>query len=146
MVVPRPGSLSTRMWPPLRSATARASALLPEAWGIDVFTDVDVEPDPQGLARVRSPARCFPHPEFRRRNSAEPYDLTVYQVGNSTARTYMLEYVIEHPGLLVLHDGVVHPARIDAATAAGAMPEYRKIAESCRGHGRDRQHREAGRV
>ena len=106
--------------------------LLPEAWHIDVFTDVDVAPDPVGLGRATGPAPCFPHTEFRSRNSVEPYDLTVYQVGNSSARTYMLEYVTEHPGLLVLHDGIVHPARIDAATAAAAIPQYRDIVGRCR--------------
>lgn len=122
---------------PIRSGISAYLAdllpLLPEAWDIDVFTDAGIEPEPQGLARAAAPAPCFPHSEFRRRHADEPYDLTVYQVGNSTARTYMLDYVIEHPGLLVLRDGVVHPARIEAATAAGAMLEYRQIAESCRG-------------
>jgi len=122
---------------PIRSGISAYLAdllpLLPEVWDIDVFTDVDVEPDPRGLARVGCSAPCFPHPEFGARNAAAPYDLNIYQVGNSTVRTYMLEYVTAHPGLLVLHDGVLHPGRIDAATAAGAIQQYRKITENCRG-------------
>jgi len=105
--------------------------LLPPAWNIDVFTD------PLEVGRAELPGRgaagsCFAHTEFEHRHGHAPYDLTVYQVGNSTARTWMLDYVLRYPGLLVLHDGVLHPARVSAATAAGDLQGYRRMARACR--------------
>jgi glycosyltransferase involved in cell wall biosynthesis len=106
--------------------------LLPAPWRIDLFGDTDVEADAGRLDATRTGVMCFPHPELAARQAAEPYDLTVYQVGNSTERTWMFRYVVEHPGLLVLHDGVLHPARVEDATRRGDMAGYRRIAESCR--------------
>jgi glycosyltransferase involved in cell wall biosynthesis len=106
--------------------------LLPEAWRIDLFGDAGVEPDSRRLGAARGSTACFPHTEFVARQAAEPYDLTIYQVGNSTERTWMFRYVLEHPGLLVLHDGVLHPARVEDATRRVDMAGYRRIAESCR--------------
>ena len=107
--------------------------LLPDAWRIDLFGDAGAEPDAARLGAARGGGTgCFPHTEFAARQAAEPYDLTVYQVGNSTERTWRFRYVVEHPGLLVLHDGVLHPARVEDATRRGDMAAYRRIADSCR--------------
>ena len=107
--------------------------LLPQGWHIDVFTDAGVIADAAALSRGRrAPVDCLPHTEFAARHASEPYDLTIYQVGNSSERTYMLEYVLRHPGLLVLHDGVLHPSRVGAATAEDDLESYRRLAADCR--------------
>jgi glycosyltransferase involved in cell wall biosynthesis len=106
--------------------------LLPEAWRIDLFGDAGGEPDVRWLGTARVGGAAFPHTEFLAKQAAEPYDLTIYQAGNSTERTWMFRYVFEHPGLLVLHDGVLHPARVEDATQRVDMAGYRRIAESCR--------------
>lgn len=107
--------------------------LLPQTWSVDVFTDVGITADVDALNRGRErPVGCFPHTEFAAHQTSEPYDLTIYQVGNSSERTYMLEYVLRHPGLLVLHDGVLHPARVDAATAESDLHGYRRLVADCR--------------
>lgn len=107
--------------------------LLPQSWHIDVFTDIGVIADVATLSRGREqPVACFPHTQFAAHHSNEPYHLIIYQVGNSSERTYMLEYVLRHPGLLVLHDGVLHPSRIDAATAQSDLHPYRRLAADCR--------------
>lgn len=107
--------------------------LLPPAWSIDVFTD-PLEVGEASLPRrdASGPPACFAHTEFEHRHGHTPYELTVYQVGNSTQRTWMLDYVLRYPGLLVLHDGVLHPARVSAATAAGDLQAYRRMARVCR--------------
>ncbi len=107
--------------------------LLPEAWSVDVFTDEGVTARPEDLHRGSGkPAPCYPHTDFAARHAGEPYDLNVYQVGNTASRAYMLEYVAARPGLLVLHDGVLHASRIGAAMAAGDTAGYRRVALRCR--------------
>ena len=102
---------------------------LPAAWSIDIFIDDGVEPDEELLG---GRARCYPHGEWEERQSEQPYDLNVYQVGNNLAHAYTLPYVLDHPGLLVLHDLVVHPSRALQAVETGDIAAYREAAERCR--------------
>lgn len=46
----------------------------------------------------------------------QPYDLTVYQLGNAACHDYMWAYLFRYPGLLVLHDAQLHQARALALT------------------------------
>jgi glycosyltransferase involved in cell wall biosynthesis len=41
----------------------------------------------------------------------DPYDLTVYQLGNAACHDYMWGYLFRYPGLVVLHDAQLHQAR-----------------------------------
>lgn len=102
---------------------------LPETWSIDIFVDDDIEPDE---AELGGRARCYPHREWPGRHSDEPYELNVYQVGNNLAHAYALPYVLGQPGLLVLHDAVIHPSRALHAVESGEMDAYREAAERCR--------------
>lgn len=49
--------------------------------------------------------------DFVWRHRRQPYDLVVYQLGNSSAHDYMWAYLFRYAGLLVLHDAQVHQAR-----------------------------------
>jgi len=49
--------------------------------------------------------------EFVWRHRRQPYDLPVYQLGNSSAHDFLWGYLFHYPGLLVLHDAQVHQAR-----------------------------------
>ncbi len=49
--------------------------------------------------------------EFTWRHRRQPYDLVVYQLGNSRAHDFMWSFLFRYPGLLVLHDAQVHQAR-----------------------------------
>jgi len=102
---------------------------LREAWSIDIFVDDGVEPDEEVFA---GRARCYPHGEWPDRHADKPYDLNIYQVGNNLAHAYALPYVLQQPGLLVLHDAVVHPSRALHAVEGGDMTAYREAAERCR--------------
>ena len=49
--------------------------------------------------------------QFTWRHRRQPYDLVVYQLGNSRAHDFMWSFLFRYPGLLVLHDAQVHQAR-----------------------------------
>ena len=98
--------------PPMRSGIASyTAALLP--WlarhhYIDVFTDDQpgaLPPLPAGAAH-----RFNAH-DFVWQRTRKPYDLVVYQLGNSTLHSYMWPYLVRYPGLVVIHDGNLHEER-----------------------------------
>jgi len=96
--------------------------LLPAEWQIDVFVD-----DPTTAAPPPArPLDVHPAQQWRQRHAAHPYDLNVYQVGNSTAQAWLWPRVLEAPGLLVLHDAVLHPARVAAHLATADIKGYRR--------------------
>ncbi|HET6898813.1 MAG TPA: glycosyltransferase [Vicinamibacteria bacterium] len=82
-------------------------SLLAPRYAIDVFHD---EAAPE---RDRLPAEVglFRHSEFEGRQAAQPYDLAVHQMGNGPAHDFVWEPLVRAPGLLVLHDLVLHHAR-----------------------------------
>ena len=49
--------------------------------------------------------------DFVWRHRRQPYDLIVYQMGNSAAHDFIWAYLFRYPGLLVLHDAQLHQAR-----------------------------------
>ena len=53
-------------------------------------------------------ARAHDLPWIQRRR---PYDLIVYQFGNSSHHDYAWPYALRYPGLVVLHDTHLHHAR-----------------------------------
>src|SRR5262249_47263923 len=92
---------------PVRSGISDYSEDIVAAIARDVDVDVIVDGyrpnDADGLA----PARVRTADEFAR--SADRYDLTVYQVGNNLRHHgYMLPFVRNKPGVLVLHDYCLH--------------------------------------
>jgi glycosyltransferase involved in cell wall biosynthesis len=106
--------------PPARSGVAACTAdLLPRlraSHAIDVFVD---EP----LAR-RTPAARSAH-EFPWRHHRDPYDLAVYQLGNSSVHDYLWPYLFRFPGLVVLHDAHLHHARAAALLRQRRPAAYR---------------------
>ena len=107
-------------WPPVKSGIATCSAeLVPAlraAHEIDVFADETVA----GLATGAQSAH-----EFVWRHRERPYDLTVYQLGNSSHHDYVWPYLFRFPGLLVLHDAHLHHARAAALLTRQAADAYR---------------------
>jgi glycosyltransferase involved in cell wall biosynthesis len=107
-------------WPPIKSGIATCSAeVVPVLRGrheIDVFVDETVA--------LRASGTCSAH-EFVWRHRQSPYDLTVYQLGNSSHHDYEWPYLFRFPGLLVLHDAHLHHARAAALLTRGAADEYR---------------------
>jgi glycosyltransferase involved in cell wall biosynthesis len=106
--------------PPIRSGVAACSAALvaglrPE-YAIDVFVDEPVARVARGTHSAH---------EFVWRHRAQPYDLTVYQLGNSSHHDYAWPYVFRWPGLAVLHDAHLHHARAAALLRMSRADDYR---------------------
>ncbi|MEO7273599.1 MAG: glycosyltransferase, partial [Vicinamibacterales bacterium] len=106
--------------PPARSGVASCSRELVSALRdqhlIDVFVD---DPLVTGSADGRSAH------DFLWRHRRLPYDLTVYQVGNSSSHDYLWPYLFRFPGLAVLHDVRLHHARAAALLRRARTADYR---------------------
>lgn len=121
--------------PPVPSGIAACSAELVAALGgdhrIDVYVD---EPVAAAFAKASASAASAKATasqavrsahEFVWRHRADPYDLTVYQVGNSSHHDYLWPYLFRYPGLAVLHDAHLHHARAAALLRTKRAGDYR---------------------
>jgi hypothetical protein len=101
--------------PPARTGVAAYSAevlpLLAREHEMDVFTD---QPTPGAIDAH----------DFVWRNLRAPYDLAVYQLGNSPAHDFMWPYMTRFSGLVVLHDALLHHARAMALLGRRRAAEY----------------------
>lgn len=106
--------------PPVPSGIAACSAgLVSELRNrhqIDVYTDES--------PAARAPGTSSAH-AFVSRHRINPYDLTVYQVGNSSHHDYLWPYLFRYPGLTVLHDAHLHHARAAALLRTQRADDYR---------------------
>jgi glycosyltransferase involved in cell wall biosynthesis len=107
--------------PPAASGVADYAAdvlpLLLPRYAVDVFHD-QAAPERD---RLPAAAGVHHHSAFVARQAAQPYDLAVYQMGNGPSHDFVYEPLVRVPGLLVLHDLVLHHARgrmfLDSAEA-----------------------------
>lgn len=102
--------------PPVRSGIAANSAELVAAlagrYVIDVFADTP------------APGARSAH-DFLWLHRTRPYDLTVYQVGNSSHHNFLWPYLFRFPGLVVLHDVHLHHARAALLLTERRADQYR---------------------
>lgn len=99
---------------------AEILALLAPRHAIDLFhAQDDVDP-------ARLPPNCPIHraDSFLERHAARPYDVAVYQLGNGSAHDFLYPFLEKVPGLLVLHDLVLHHARARTFLASPAARAY----------------------
>jgi glycosyltransferase involved in cell wall biosynthesis len=83
------------------------ATLLAVRYAIDLFSDqTDVD-------RARIPAGCavYAATTFLDRHRERPYDLALYQMGNAPAHAFLYDLLPRVPGLMVLHDLVLHHSR-----------------------------------
>ena len=97
--------------PPSRTGIAAYSAEVVEALRTEHLT-IDVYPEDRAH-------------DFLWKHLKQPYDLTVYQLGNSSYHDYMWPYLFRYPGLAVLHDARLHHARGAALLRRGRVDDYR---------------------
>lgn len=102
--------------------SAEVLALLAGRHAIDVFhaqTEVD---------RARLPASVAVEPvsAFLPRHRAHPYAVAVYQMGNGPDHAFLYEPLAQVPGLLVLHDLVLHHSRARTFLDSPAALAYRR--------------------
>jgi glycosyltransferase involved in cell wall biosynthesis len=119
-------------WPPDPSGVAGRSAevttlLAARNYAIDVY--VDERRVAAGREPARPPApgeiRVLSAHDFVWRAARMPYDLAVYQVGNSHLHEHVWPYLFRWPGLAVLHDARLHHARTLALLSRGRVEDYR---------------------
>jgi glycosyltransferase involved in cell wall biosynthesis len=103
--------------PPVRTGVAAYSAEVVAALRadheIDVFTD-----HPTAGARSAH--------DFIWEHQQRPYDLPVYQLGNSSFHDYIWPYLFRYPGLTVLHDAHLHHARAAQLLRVKRSADYRE--------------------
>jgi glycosyltransferase involved in cell wall biosynthesis len=87
--------------------------LLKQQYEVDVFVE----------NRLRRNG-VYPHHDFYRRHSIRPYDLTLYQLGNSTFHEYTYGYMYHYPGATVFHDSCLHHSRAAMWVRRGYYQEY----------------------
>lgn len=106
--------------PPVRTGIAACSAELVAGLRPEHEIDVYVDHVPGRSAGEGD----SPH-EFVWRHQQRPYDLTVYQLGNSSHHDYQWPYLFRYPGLAVLHDAHLHHARAAALLRTNRAADYR---------------------
>jgi glycosyltransferase involved in cell wall biosynthesis len=112
--------------PPVRSGIASYSAEviadLRNEHHIDVYVDASSK---DGLAQLESPYRPQSAHDFVWQHHKQPYDLTIFQVGNSSYHDFLWPYLFRYPGLAVLHDAHLHHARAAALLRQKRAGHYR---------------------
>src|SRR5215207_8022974 len=118
IVQPRMLSQSFRMriawfspFPPVRTGIADCSAELAAALRARGYT---IDPYPAESAH-----------DFPWTHRQQPYDLIVYQFGNSSHHDYEWAYALRYPGLVALHDTHLHHARAAFLLREGRAADYR---------------------
>lgn len=72
---------------------------------VDLYIDEGYRP---ANADLGAHFRLLPYTRYPRRARRPAYDATLYHVGNSPAHDYILKTLEKHPGVVVLHDYVLH--------------------------------------
>ena len=98
-------------FPPVRTGIAGRSAALVAALAA---RGVSVDRYPEAAAH-----------DFPWRHRQAPYDLVVYQFGNSSHHDYAWPYALRYPGLVVLHDTRLHHARAALLLRETRAADYR---------------------
>jgi glycosyltransferase involved in cell wall biosynthesis len=99
-------------FPPVKTGIAADSAELVAALGARGCA-IDTYPE--------TAAHDFPWMHRQR-----PYDLVVYQFGNSSHHDYVWPYALRYPGLVVLHDTRLHHARAALLLRETRRDDYRR--------------------
>ena len=64
--------------------------------------------------------------DFVWRNQRAPYDLVVYQLGNASCHDFVWAYLARFPGLVVVHDPMLHHARARQLLGQRRFDDYRR--------------------
>jgi glycosyltransferase involved in cell wall biosynthesis len=78
------------------------------------------------LSRLPAGVTLLAAPELARRHRERPYDLAVYQMGNGRAHDFVYDVLSRLPGLLLLHDLVLHHARAARFLESEAVLAWRR--------------------
>ncbi len=115
--------------------TAEVAALLAPRHEIDLFHAQE------RVETRRLPASCgvYPVNDLAGHDATVPYDVVVHQLGNASDHAFIYEHLARFPGLLVLHDLVLHHSRArmfldaPAVRAYAADPANARLRDAARG-------------
>src|SRR5262249_48592367 len=99
------------------------SPLPPTRSGIAAYS-VEVLPHLERRYTIETFDEARAH-DFVWKHRRNPYDLTVYQLGNAPCHDFMWAYLASYPGLVVLHDARLHHARARQLLQANRADDYR---------------------
>jgi glycosyltransferase involved in cell wall biosynthesis len=95
---------------------------------IDIFINEGITPTTKAIVEHFS---IYPFTEFEQRHQQRHYDLCLYQMGNNTAyHRYMDEIIQTHPGVVTLHDYVLHHFYAEMFAEEERYDEYQVAMES----------------
>ena len=77
------------------------------------------------LSGAPSGGEGFSHADFFLRHQKQPYDLTLYQLGNSPFHEYMYGYLFQNPGAVIFHDYCLLHSRSEMLLKKKMTREYR---------------------
>lgn len=119
-------------WPPQPSGVATCAAdvvpaLAAAGHAVDVFVDEALVRVSRGADTAGSigEVRVLGAHDFVWRQARAPYDLSIYQAGNSWAHDFIWPYLFQYPGLVVMHDARLHHARAAALLRRRRFDDYR---------------------
>jgi glycosyltransferase involved in cell wall biosynthesis len=92
---------------------------------IDIFIDRGYKPSNPAITKR---FRVLPGRSFGR--MASRYDAVVYQMGNSPPHAYIYEELLRHPGVVVMHEFVLHHLRQWMALNGGRRKAYLDLMSS----------------
>jgi glycosyltransferase involved in cell wall biosynthesis len=89
--------------------------------------EIEVFHNQREVERDRLPGACRVRPvaKFLSSHAEQPYDLAIYQLGNSPAHAYLYPLMARVPGLVVLHEMVLHHSRARTFLDSPEAVEYR---------------------
>jgi glycosyltransferase involved in cell wall biosynthesis len=91
-------------------------------WPIDVFVD-GYDPEP---FHAFGNLRILPLKAFNKLDRRERYATVVYQFGNSPAHAYMYRVALNRPGIVVMHDTILHHLKLSMVARRGGALKYRE--------------------
>jgi hypothetical protein len=86
--------------------------------------DIEAFHDQADVDASLLPCPAHPAASLLARHQARPFDLAIYQMGNGTAHAFQYDLLPRLPGLLVLHDLVLHHSRARTFLDAPAVRAY----------------------
>jgi glycosyltransferase involved in cell wall biosynthesis len=111
--------------PPLPTGIADYAADLVELLAGGHEVEVFHAQDEVDAARLPGGAIVLNAAQLEARHRERPFDLAVYQLGNAPAHDYVYDWLSRRPGLLVLHDLVLHHARAARFLDSDAVRAWR---------------------
>lgn len=123
--------------PPSKTGVAEYSAeLLPELarhLEIELFVEDPAEHEGQPFTEMFP---LYPYWRFEERRRSARYDLCVYQMGNSIAHRFVYLSLVDTPGLVVLHEPMMHHFMLEMLSAGWTELDYTRELDYNYGAGR----------